>query len=121
MTTAGFLTEFPSIKTQEWEDAICRDLKGADYVHKLMWQSGEGFAAKPYYRAEDSAGLEQLNPVPGDFPYTRGTRATAGWNIREEILPIVLEEANCAAREAIASGVDEIAFSAARIGINICP
>jgi methylmalonyl-CoA mutase len=116
MTTAGFLSEFPPITTGEWEDAIRKDLKGADYARKLIWQTGEGFSAKPYYRAEDAAGLEQLNAAPGDFPYMRGTRSTAGWRIREDIAAIVPEEACLAARDAVTSGADEIAFSGVKIG-----
>ena len=61
MTAAGFLSEFVPATTPEWEEAIRKDLKGADYARKLIWQTGEGFSAKPYYRSEDTAGLEQLD------------------------------------------------------------
>ena len=50
------LEEFPPVSTAEWEAAIARDLKGADYEKRLIWRSGEGLAVKPYYRAEDLKG-----------------------------------------------------------------
>ena len=96
--------------TPEWEEAIRKDLKGADYARKLIWQTGEGFPAKPYYRSEDTAALEQLNAAPGDFPYMRGTRSTPGWKIREEVAAVDPGEANRAALAAVAAGADEIAF-----------
>jgi len=48
--------EFPPISTAEWEATIRADLKGADYAKKLVWQTEEGFAVKPYYRREDLPG-----------------------------------------------------------------
>ena len=76
MATDNLLKEFPPVSTQAWEDAIRKDLKGADYAKKLIWQSEEGLAVKPYYRAEDVAGIEYLNAAPGDFPYARGTTSS---------------------------------------------
>jgi methylmalonyl-CoA mutase len=48
--------EFPPISTAEWEAAIRADLKGAEYAKKLVWQTEEGIAVKPYYRREDLPG-----------------------------------------------------------------
>ena len=110
MVTDNLLQEFPPVSTQSWEDAIARDLKGADYARKLIWQTEEGLAVKPYYRAEDIAGLEFLDAAPGDYPYLRGARLTADWRIREEIDLAVPEQANRAARSAVTAGAEEIAF-----------
>jgi Methylmalonyl-CoA mutase len=44
--------EFPPISTAEWEATIRADLKGADYAKKLVWQTEEGFAVKPYTGAK---------------------------------------------------------------------
>jgi len=48
--------EFPPISTAEWEAAIRADLKGADYQKKLVWQTEDGIAVRPYYRREDLPG-----------------------------------------------------------------
>src|SRR5512139_1767095 len=50
--------EFPAVQTEEWEKAIAKDLKGADYEKKLVWRTEEGLAVRPYYRKENLAGLE---------------------------------------------------------------
>ncbi|HXE12097.1 MAG TPA: hypothetical protein VN633_08255, partial [Bryobacteraceae bacterium] len=44
------LDDFPSVDTADWEAAIRRDLKGADYDSKLTWRLEDGVAVRPYYR-----------------------------------------------------------------------
>jgi methylmalonyl-CoA mutase len=110
MASENLLQEFSPIDTQSWEDAIQKDLKGADYAKKLIWQSDEGLAVKPYYRAEDIAKLEFLETAPGDFPYLRGTRTSGNWRIREEVNLTDPEQANRAALHAVAAGAEEIDF-----------
>ena len=31
-------TEFPPVSTEQWEEVIKADLKGADYERKLVWK-----------------------------------------------------------------------------------
>src|SRR4051794_154756 len=110
METEHLLDDFPPVGTETWEDVIHKDLKGADYAKKLIWQSPEGIAVKPYYRREDTAGLN-IDQAPGSFPYLRGTRANGDWRIREEIEAEGPEEANRDAQNALAAGAEEISFS----------
>ena len=110
MSTHNLLQEFPPVSTQTWEEIIQKDLKGADYARKLIWQTDEKLRIKPYYRAEDIEGLQYLDSAPGDFPYLRGSQTTPGWHICEEIDIIDPEEANRAACRAVAAGAEEIAF-----------
>jgi methylmalonyl-CoA mutase len=110
MATDDLLQEFPPVSTASWEEIIRKDLKGADYAKKLIWQTDEGLAVKPYYRAEDIAGLTYLDAPPGVFPFARSDRPTGDWHIREEIDATDPENANQAARHAIASGAEEVAF-----------
>jgi methylmalonyl-CoA mutase len=59
--------EFPPISTEEWEAAIRKDLKGADYAKKLIWQTEEGIAVKPYYRREDLPGTTGQSRFTGEW------------------------------------------------------
>ncbi|MDZ4797022.1 MAG: methylmalonyl-CoA mutase family protein [Bryobacteraceae bacterium] len=45
--------EFPPVSTEAWEAVIKADLAGADYDKKLVWNTEEGIAVRPYYRADD--------------------------------------------------------------------
>jgi methylmalonyl-CoA mutase len=86
------LAEFPPVSTEQWDEVVRKDLKGAAPKTKL------------YYRAEDLRGLEYLDSAPGEFPYTRGTRGDNAWRIRA-----VVHDA-AAARAALDAGADEICF-----------
>jgi len=110
MATDFLLHDFPPVTTEEWEQAIARDLKGADYSKKLISQTDEGLPVKPYYRAEDLQGLEFLGVPPGAFPFVRTSRTNADWRIREEISEANPELANRAAHSALAAGAEQIAF-----------
>jgi methylmalonyl-CoA mutase len=114
MTADVFLSEFPPISTAEWEAAIREALKGDD-IGKLIWRAEDGLELKPFYRADDLAGLPGLEAAPGQFPFLRGTCARAGWRIREEIEAADPEEANRLARAAVAAGAEEIAFRGVKL------
>lgn len=104
------LGEFPPVSTEEWEAVIAADLKGALYDDALVWRAPEGVAIRPYYRAEDLAGLDWVDAVPGEFPFARGSGAEAGWRIREEVAVADPAEANRRAQAAVAAGAEEIGF-----------
>ena len=115
MTTDKLLQEFPPISTQVWEEAIARDLKGADYAKKLIFQTEEGLDIKPYYRAEDLLRLDHLQAASGVPTNVLRAHSTGDWRIREEIDAVDPEEANLAARHAVAAGAEAIAFSSVAI------
>ena len=97
----GLREEFPPVSTAAWEEAIARDLKGADYDKRLVWKTDEGIAVRPYYRAEHS---ETREPLP---------RRAPAW----EMVPTGLEPAPgvsaIAHHEAGATAVQEAAFALA--------
>src|SRR5271170_2637347 len=117
MLTLG--QDFPPVPTAEWEAAIRKDLKGADYEKKLVWRTDEGIAVRPYYRSEALAGLEgQTGSGPGSFPFVRGS-GTA-WTIDQNAPPakdairadLVHEAGGHAVEElaiALAAGVERLA------------
>jgi len=115
MATESFLSEFPPISTEQWEHIIREKITGADYASKLIWHPEEGLAVKPYYRADDLAGLQFLDAAPGAFPFVRGARSTGDWRIREEIDLADPKDANRAACDAVAAGAEEIAFRHTRL------
>jgi methylmalonyl-CoA mutase len=107
------LQEFPPVTTEVWEQAIRKDLKGADYAKKLLWPAEDGITVKPYYRAEDLVGLEYLDTAPGEFPYLRGAAPANQWRIREEVEARSPRQANRSALDALAAGAEEVSFQLA--------
>jgi methylmalonyl-CoA mutase len=118
MAAKNLLEEFPPVTTEQWEQAIQKDLKGADYAKKLLWTAEDGITVKPYYRQEDLRELAHLGSVPGQFPYVRGARASADWGICEEIDGANAEAANLLAHESLAAGAEMLVFAASLVRNN---
>jgi methylmalonyl-CoA mutase len=92
----------------EWEKiASEKDLKGKN-VQSLNWMSVEGIEWKPLYTFEDIEKLENLNTMPGMFPFVRGPRATMytnqPWTIRQYAGFSTAEESNAFYRKNLAAG-----------------
>jgi len=98
-------TEFPPISTKEWEEAIAKDLKGADYEKKLVWKTLEGFNVKPYYRAED---LKDLNLAPSQ-------KKDNNWDIRQDIFEKDLRAANAIAQVGLERGITSLGLNAQNV------
>jgi len=103
--------EFPPIQTEQWEELIIKDLKGADYQKKLVWRTDEGFDVQPCYRAEHLKELDYLDVLPNQFPFTRGFKNKDNdWKIVQEITETNPFKANQIAIDALAKGADTISF-----------
>ncbi|HPE40182.1 MAG TPA: methylmalonyl-CoA mutase family protein [Bacteroidales bacterium] len=116
MNNEKLFQQFPEVSTQEWEEVIMKDLKGADYNKKLVWHTDEGFDVRPYYRAEDLLNISYLDSLPNEFPYTRGYKTEGNnWEIIQEITEKDPTKANEMALKAITKGANLIAFNSADI------
>ena len=71
---------------------------------------------RPYYRAENLNDLQYLDTLPGEFPYTRGTKADNNrWEIVQEVEEADPAKANAIAVDALGRGATTIAFNASRV------
>ena len=103
--------QFPPVTTKEWMDRINADLKGADFVRKLVWRTNEGFEVKPFYRSEDTDEMPLVNTLPGEFPYLRGTKvANNSWLVRQNIEVSDYHAANSKALAVLMRGIDSLGF-----------
>lgn len=119
MAKEKLFSEFPPVTTQQWEEAIKVDLKGADYNKKLIWKTLEGFDVKPYYRQEDLKTLEYLNGNPSETPFVRGFhKKDNAWDIRQDIEEEDINIANQIAQEGLKRGVNSIGFNAKNVSCD---
>jgi methylmalonyl-CoA mutase len=99
------MAEHPEI--QKWIDLATKELRGKP-LDSLNWQTPEGIPVKPIYTAEDLAGMEHVNTIPGYAPYVRGPKATmyAGrpWTIRQYAGFSTAKESNAFYRRCLAAG-----------------
>jgi methylmalonyl-CoA mutase len=104
--------DFPPVATGRWEEVIRKDLRGTDYEKKLVWRTDEGIAVRPYYRAEDLAGLgAQLETEPGQPPFVRGTGKP--WATVQEYVPPADAVRGDELHERGANAVQELGFALA--------
>jgi len=109
--TEKLFKEFPPVSTQQWEEKILQDLKGADYEKKLVWKTTDGLRVRPYYREEDLKGIPHLDSLPGQKPYLRGTRTDNFWLIRQGFpLKGALSQVNERVLETLNRGVESVGF-----------
>ncbi|MDR3351008.1 MAG: methylmalonyl-CoA mutase family protein, partial [Prevotellaceae bacterium] len=102
-------SEFAPVSTEQWEEVITKDLKGADYEKKLIWKTPEGINVRPYYRAENLKGLH----------LERSTKADNNWLVRQDFdAREKVAEANAAALDVLQKGVDALGFRLKKDGIS---
>ena len=90
-----------------WRKQAEKELRGRP-LDDLTWNTLEGIAVSPLYTADDMAGLDHMNTMPGIEPFTRGVRATMytgrPWTIRQYAGFSTAEESNAFYRRALAAG-----------------
>ena len=102
--------EFPPVTKQQWAEIIQKDLKGAPYK-KLISKTPEGIDIKPYYHSDDMQGLDYLDTLPGNFPYTRSGKIQLNeWEIRQDIHVEDISVANKKAIHALHWGATALGF-----------
>ena len=103
-------SEFEPVSTEAWIAKITADLKGVPFEKKLVWKTGEGFNANPFYRLEDLEGLKTTTSLPGEFPYVRGTKKDNNWYVRQNIEVECCKAANEKALDILNKGVTSLGF-----------
>jgi len=92
---------------RDWLDLARRELKDTD-PDALARTTPEGIPVQPLYTAEDLAGVQHLDSLPGLPPFTRGPRATMylgrAWTLRQYAGFSTAEESNAFYRQALAAG-----------------
>ena len=101
------MVEVSKASPEDWRAQAQRELKGRPLA-ELTWVTPEGIEIKPLYTAEDLAGLEHLDTLPGLPPYLRGPRATMyaarPWTLRQYSGFSTAEESNAFYRKNLAAG-----------------
>ncbi len=101
------MVEVSKASPEDWRAQAQRELKGRPLA-ELTWVTPEGIEIKPLYTAEDLAGLEHLDTLPGLPPYLRGPRATMyaarPWTLRQYSGFSTAEDSNAFYRKNLAGG-----------------
>ena len=94
-------------KNTQWTEMATAELKGRT-PETLTHTTAEGIDIAPLYTSSDLQGLEHLDTLPGEAPFTRGPRATMytvrPWTIRQYAGFSTAEETNKFFHKALNSG-----------------
>src|SRR5512135_2978929 len=100
------MTRIPSFAEMKF-DAVSAAAAAAP-TSANSWQTPEGIAVKPTYGAEDNAGLDFLDGMPGIAPYLRGPYPTMyvqrPWTVRQYSGFSTAEDSNAFYRRNLAAG-----------------
>jgi len=92
---------------KDWNSRAQAELRGRP-LDDLTWNTIEGIDVQPVYDATDIDGLDHLDSLPGEAPFTRGVKSTmyAGrpWTIRQYAGFSTAEASNAFYRKALAAG-----------------
>ncbi|MCH8996773.1 MAG: methylmalonyl-CoA mutase [Proteobacteria bacterium] len=101
------MVEVSKASPEDWRAQAQRELEGRPLA-ELTWVTPEGIEVKPLYTAEDLAGIEHLDTLPGLPPYLRGPRATMyaarPWTLRQYSGFSTAEDSNAFYRKNLAAG-----------------
>ncbi len=92
---------------EAWREMAAKELRGKD-LDKLVWTSPDGIEIKPLYTADDLEKMDDIDTLPGMFPFLRGPRATMyanrPWTIRQYAGFSTAEESNAFYRANLEAG-----------------
>jgi len=98
------MTRIPDFQTI----AFAETSAGDTHVPASPWVTPEGIAVKPVYAADDVAGLDFLDTMPGIAPYLRGPYptmyVTQPWTVRQYAGFSTAEDSNAFYRRNLAAG-----------------
>ncbi|MCX7862573.1 MAG: methylmalonyl-CoA mutase subunit beta [Bacteroidales bacterium] len=108
--THRLFSEFPPVTAEQWKEIIIKELKGADYEKKLLWNSPEGIVIKPFYTKEDVPSNFYQSDYSENVHIRRSCKTNNNWVIFEEIYVSDIEKANYQATDALKRGAEGIEF-----------
>jgi methylmalonyl-CoA mutase len=101
------MTDFPKRTLADWAELATKESKGRS-PEELVWETPEGIDVKPLYTADDLAGIDGLDSLPGFAPFKRGPKATMytgrPWTVRQYAGFSTAEESNAFYRRNLAAG-----------------
>ncbi len=110
----SLFAEFDAATHEDWLEAARASLRGRS-LETLVSRSYEGIEIHPLIGEDVLSGIPQLDSLPGQYPFLRGTRAAGyrarPWLIAQEIDIAEPDKFNAALRDALANGQTAITLS----------
>ncbi len=100
--------DFPSVSKESWKKEAEKRISYED----LIWHTEDGIEVEPFYTEEEAKGFfPGETPLPGEFPFVRGTgKKDNSWLLTEEIKLTTPKKTGAAALAAVEGGADSLTF-----------
>lgn len=100
--------DFPSVSKENWKKEVEKRTSYED----LIWHTEDGIEVEPFYTEEEARGFFLGEPpLPGEFPFVRGTgKKDNSWLLTEEIKLTTPKKTGTAALAAVEGGADSLTF-----------
>lgn len=100
--------DFPSVSKENWKKEAGKRVSYED----LIWHTEDGIEVEPFYTEEEARdSFWGESPLPGEFPFIRGTsEKDNSWLLTEQIKLTTQKETGAAALAAIEGGADSLTF-----------
>lgn len=100
--------DFPGVSKESWKKEAEKRVSYKD----LIWHTEDGIEVEPFYTEEEARDFfPGETPLPGEFPFVRGTgKKDNSWLLTEEIRLTTPKETGAAALAAIEGGADSLTF-----------
>jgi methylmalonyl-CoA mutase len=98
--------DFPSVSKESWKKETEKRVSYKD----LIWHTEDGIEVEPFYTEEEARDFFLgETPLPGEFPFVRGTgKKDNSWLLTEEIRLTTPKETRASALAAIEGGADSL-------------
>ncbi|MCM3759819.1 acyl-CoA mutase large subunit family protein [Alkalihalobacillus oceani] len=97
-------SEFPIPSYEEWQQVTEKSLKGKSF-ETLLTALPDDIVLKPMYQRKDAEELLLQDQLPGQFPFTRGTRTEpSSWMISQALSAATPKQLNEELQQALAMG-----------------
>lgn len=99
---------FPRVSKEDWKKEVEKRTSYED----LIWHTEDGIEVEPFYTEEEARGFFLGEPpLPGEFPFVRGTgKKDNSWLLTEEIKLTTPKKTGTAALAAVEGGADSLTF-----------
>ncbi len=100
--------DFPRVSKEDWKKEVEKRTSYED----LIWHTEDGIEVEPFYTEEEARGFFLGEPpLPGEFPFVRGTgKKDNSWLLTEEIKLTTPKKTGTAALAAVEGGADSLTF-----------
>ncbi|MGQ0672538.1 MAG: methylmalonyl-CoA mutase family protein [Hyphomicrobium sp.] len=104
--------DFPPASPDQWRALVEKAIKGADFEKRMVSRTADGLRIAPLF-TRAGANVEADRALPGEAPYTRGTRERRegpGWDIRQFYTGSDAKAVNAAILDDLQGGATSIAL-----------